>query len=150
MWDSKMWYSVPRDSFLRMTALATASSNRKRQTHPLVREDVTLELWPQVSAENKILLAVSLMGLGAKTNWLEVKVSRKVTLTLTLTIYYPNFPDTLISIRFIYLSYLISAFENSLYVSSSKTLLVSLYLCAHNDYSPLSHYYITCVDLFVP
>jgi hypothetical protein len=32
---------VPRDSDLRMTALAKTSSNCKRQTHPLVREDIT-------------------------------------------------------------------------------------------------------------
>jgi hypothetical protein len=30
---------IPRDSGLRMTALARVGSNSKRQTHPLVRED---------------------------------------------------------------------------------------------------------------
>jgi hypothetical protein len=39
--DSKIWSRVPRDSDLRMAALARTSSIRKRQTHPLVREDVT-------------------------------------------------------------------------------------------------------------
>jgi hypothetical protein len=40
IWDSKIWSWVPRDSDSRMSALATASSNCKWQTHPLVREDV--------------------------------------------------------------------------------------------------------------
>jgi hypothetical protein len=37
--ESGSW--VPRDSNLRMTALARTSSNCKRQTHPLARENVT-------------------------------------------------------------------------------------------------------------
>jgi hypothetical protein len=41
IWDSKIWSCVPRDSDLRMSALARTSSNCKRQTHPLMREDVT-------------------------------------------------------------------------------------------------------------
>jgi hypothetical protein len=39
--DSEMWSWVPQDADLRMTALATTSSNCKRQIRPLVREDVT-------------------------------------------------------------------------------------------------------------
>jgi hypothetical protein len=38
IWDSKIWSRVSRDSDLRMTALAKASSNCKWQTRPLVRE----------------------------------------------------------------------------------------------------------------
>jgi hypothetical protein len=38
IWDSKIWSRVPRDSDLRKTALARASSIYKRQTRPLVRE----------------------------------------------------------------------------------------------------------------
>jgi hypothetical protein len=39
-WDSEIWSRVPRDSDPRMTALARANSNCKRQTCPLVRENV--------------------------------------------------------------------------------------------------------------
>jgi hypothetical protein len=38
IWDSKIWSRVTRDSDLRKTALARASSIYKRQTRPLVRE----------------------------------------------------------------------------------------------------------------
>jgi hypothetical protein len=38
IWDIKMWSRVLRDSDPRMTALAKASRNYKRQTRPLVRE----------------------------------------------------------------------------------------------------------------
>jgi hypothetical protein len=41
IWDSKMWSWISWDSVLRMTALARASNHCKRQTHPLVTEDVT-------------------------------------------------------------------------------------------------------------
>jgi hypothetical protein len=41
IWDSKTWTWVPLDSDPRMTALTRASSNCKRHTHALVREDVT-------------------------------------------------------------------------------------------------------------
>jgi hypothetical protein len=41
IWDNKMWSWVPRESDLIMTLLVRASSNCKRQTHLLVREDVT-------------------------------------------------------------------------------------------------------------
>jgi hypothetical protein len=44
IWDSKIWPWVPGDSDLRMTALTKTSSNCNRQTHPLVREDVTYGL----------------------------------------------------------------------------------------------------------
>jgi hypothetical protein len=40
IWDSKIGSWVPRGSNSRMTALARASSNCKRQTRPLVRESV--------------------------------------------------------------------------------------------------------------
>jgi hypothetical protein len=40
IWDSKIWSRVPWDSDSRMTALARASSNCKRQIRPLVRESV--------------------------------------------------------------------------------------------------------------
>jgi hypothetical protein len=48
-----------------MTALARASSNCKRQTHPLVREHVRENR--KCSFEKKILV-VSLKGLVAKIN----------------------------------------------------------------------------------
>jgi hypothetical protein len=38
IWVSKIWSWFPRDSDLRMTALARTNSNCKRQTRPLVRE----------------------------------------------------------------------------------------------------------------
>jgi hypothetical protein len=38
IWDSKIWQRVPRDTDLKMTALARTSSNCIRQTRPLVRE----------------------------------------------------------------------------------------------------------------
>jgi hypothetical protein len=38
IWDSKIWSRVPRHSDPRMTTLARASSNCKRQTLPLIRE----------------------------------------------------------------------------------------------------------------
>jgi hypothetical protein len=50
IWGSKMWSWIQRDSDPRMTALARTSSNCKRQTHPLVRENVTAS----VQLENKI------------------------------------------------------------------------------------------------
>jgi hypothetical protein len=50
-----------------MNTLARASSICKCQTHPLVREDVYKDYDRRCSFEKKIL-AVSLKGLGAKTN----------------------------------------------------------------------------------
>jgi hypothetical protein len=41
IWESKVWPRVLRDSDPKMTALARASSNCKRQTRPLVREGVS-------------------------------------------------------------------------------------------------------------
>jgi hypothetical protein len=38
IWESKIWSRVQRGSDQRMTALARASSNCKRQTRPLIRE----------------------------------------------------------------------------------------------------------------
>jgi hypothetical protein len=69
--DSKIWSWAPRNSCPRMTALARASSNYKRQTHPLISEDVTYGIKPQVFSW-KNLLVVGLKGLGAKTDWLAV------------------------------------------------------------------------------
>jgi hypothetical protein len=68
IWDSKIWSWIPRDSDLRMTALARTVSNCERQTHPLVREAVKSGLWRQVFGWKK-LLVVSLKGLDAKTNY---------------------------------------------------------------------------------
>jgi hypothetical protein len=56
---------VPRDSNL-ITALATTSSNSKRQTHPLVRQDLHKDYERKYSVEK--MLVVSLEGLGAKMN----------------------------------------------------------------------------------
>jgi hypothetical protein len=50
-----------------MTALARASSNCKRQTHPLVREMLRKDYKCKGSVEKK-LLVVSLKGFVAKTN----------------------------------------------------------------------------------
>jgi hypothetical protein len=54
IWDSKLWSWVPRASDPRLTALARITSNCKRQTHPLVREDVTEGLWSQGFSWKKI------------------------------------------------------------------------------------------------
>jgi hypothetical protein len=43
IWDSKIWSRVLRDSDPRMTALARASNNCKRQTRPLIRENAPHE-----------------------------------------------------------------------------------------------------------
>jgi hypothetical protein len=43
IWDSKIWSWILRDSDLRMTALARATSICKRQTPPLVREGAPLQ-----------------------------------------------------------------------------------------------------------
>jgi hypothetical protein len=43
IWDNKIWPRVLWDSDPRMTALAKASSNCKRQTRPLVRESAPLQ-----------------------------------------------------------------------------------------------------------
>jgi hypothetical protein len=50
-----------------MTAQARTSSNSKRQTHSLVRKDVTKDYDRKCSVGKK-LQAVSLKGLVAKTN----------------------------------------------------------------------------------
>jgi hypothetical protein len=42
-WDSKIWSWVPRDSDMRMSALARASSNCKRQTRHLVRDGAPIQ-----------------------------------------------------------------------------------------------------------
>jgi hypothetical protein len=51
-----------------MITLARASSNCKRQTHRLVREDIHKDYDSNGSAEKKKMLAVSLKGLVAKRN----------------------------------------------------------------------------------
>jgi hypothetical protein len=71
IWDSKMWSRVPRESDLRITALARASGNCKPHTDPLLGEDVAYGLWKQVLSWKKVLV-VSLKGLVAKKNWLAV------------------------------------------------------------------------------
>jgi hypothetical protein len=71
IWECKLWSWVPRDSDLRMTPLARASSNCKRQTHPLVREDVTWGPLPQMFSWKKIF-GMGLKSPDAKTNWLAV------------------------------------------------------------------------------
>jgi hypothetical protein len=60
IWDSKIWSRVPRDSYPRKTALASASSIYKRQTCPLVREG---------APQNKTVI-VKQLGLITKTYWL--------------------------------------------------------------------------------
>jgi hypothetical protein len=42
IWESKIWSRVSRDSNPRLTALARARSNCKRQTRPLVRDSATV------------------------------------------------------------------------------------------------------------
>jgi hypothetical protein len=48
--------------------LARISTNCKRQTHLLVREDVTTDYHKKFSVEKKRVLVESLKGLVAKTN----------------------------------------------------------------------------------
>jgi hypothetical protein len=74
VWDSKMWSWVPRDSDLGMTAMAKASSNCKRQTHPLVRRMLHKDYDRKCSVEKKTLQVVSLKGIVAKTNLLAVNL----------------------------------------------------------------------------
>jgi hypothetical protein len=50
-----------------MTALVRTSSNCKRQTHTLIREDVRKDYNRKGSVEKR-MLAVSLKGFVAKTN----------------------------------------------------------------------------------
>jgi hypothetical protein len=49
MWESKMWSWDPRDSDLRMSALARASSNCKWQTHSLISVQLEKNYWSWVS-----------------------------------------------------------------------------------------------------
>jgi hypothetical protein len=85
IWDSKIWSWVTWDSGLRITALARTSSNCKRQTHPLLREDVTQRLWPQVFSKKNCWSWVSRVLSPRRTDWWQT-VSRKVTLTLKVYI----------------------------------------------------------------
>jgi hypothetical protein len=71
IWDSKIQSWVSPDSDLRMTALARTRGNCKRQTHPVVREDVHKDNDYKYSV-GKILLVVILNWLVAKTNWLVI------------------------------------------------------------------------------
>jgi hypothetical protein len=50
-----------------MIALTRASNNCKRQTHPLVREDVNMDYENKYSVEKKMLVMI-LKRLVAKTN----------------------------------------------------------------------------------
>jgi hypothetical protein len=61
----KMWSRVPRESDLRITELARASSKCKRQIHPLVRDCYIRTM--KASIQLKKLLVVTLKGL-VKTN----------------------------------------------------------------------------------
>jgi hypothetical protein len=60
IWDSKIWSCVLWDSDPRMTALVRVSSNFKRETNPLVREDFILVSWGGVG--------LNLLGTSV-TNW---------------------------------------------------------------------------------
>jgi hypothetical protein len=67
-----MWSRVPRNSDLRMIAMARASNNCEKQTQPIVREDATQGLWPQISVEEM------------KTARKSQGASHKLTLTVTV------------------------------------------------------------------
>jgi hypothetical protein len=82
VWDSKIWSRVPRDSDLRKTALARASSIHKRQTRPLVREGAPQKQDRKCQTIKNIWSWAPNGGSTPKlTDWLIV--SRNVTLTLT-------------------------------------------------------------------
>jgi hypothetical protein len=63
-----IWSRVPRDSNQRMTALARASSNCKRQTRPPKREFPT-STNPQLSGSNKVLVVSPRWVPYCKTDW---------------------------------------------------------------------------------
>jgi hypothetical protein len=71
IWHSKMWSWVPRDSDLRMTALARPAAivNNRRI---LLSERMLHKDYNRKCPVGKKLLVVSLKGLVAMTNWLAV------------------------------------------------------------------------------
>jgi hypothetical protein len=69
IWDSKIWSRVQRDLDPIMTALARASSNCKRQIHPLVRENAPTSTNPQLSESNQDLVVSPRWVLYSKTDW---------------------------------------------------------------------------------
>jgi hypothetical protein len=83
IWDSKIWPWLPRDSNPRMTALATASSNCKRQTPPLVWEGAPQEQDRNCHTSNKDLV-VSPDGCFAPRQTGRLTVGLNIILTLTL------------------------------------------------------------------
>jgi hypothetical protein len=74
-WDSKIRRRVPRDSDLRKTLLARASSIYKRQTHPLIKG-------PPHKNKSVLYSNKYLVRLDTKTYWL-LTINRNVTLTLS-------------------------------------------------------------------
>jgi hypothetical protein len=81
IWDSKMWSRVPRELDMRLTALARGSSNCKRQTRPLVGEDVIYELWKQVEKNSWSWVS---SGLSPRRSDWRYTARRKVTLTMNI------------------------------------------------------------------
>jgi hypothetical protein len=69
LWDSKIWFQVPRDSDPRKTALARASSTNKRQTRSLVREGAPKEQDRNCHTSNKDLVVSLRWVLYSKTDW---------------------------------------------------------------------------------
>jgi hypothetical protein len=69
IWDSKIWPRVLRDADPKITALARASCNCKRQTRPLVREGAPNKKNPQLSDNNKDLGVSPRRVLDSKTDW---------------------------------------------------------------------------------
>jgi hypothetical protein len=59
--NSQVWPGVPRDSDMRMTALARASSNCKLQTRPLVSKPATDSKWNLIVRHRWVLYS--------KTDW---------------------------------------------------------------------------------
>jgi hypothetical protein len=83
IWDSKTWSRVPRESDLRMTALARASSDCKYR--PILSSETgCYKRTMKASFQLKQFLVVSIAGLVAKMAR-GYTASRKATLTLSLT-----------------------------------------------------------------
>jgi hypothetical protein len=68
IWESKIGSRVPRDSDSRMTALARASSNCKRQTRSLVRESAPHRQACNCLSNKDLVLSPRLL-LYSKTDW---------------------------------------------------------------------------------
>jgi hypothetical protein len=66
--DSKIWSRVPRDSDMRMTALARSSSNCIWQTHPLIQREHSTTTNLQLSDSNKNLVISLRWVLYSKTD----------------------------------------------------------------------------------